>query len=340
MIPAMENKNDIAAIRETFSSAQMPANVRAASQFGRKVFLRRFTHLALGSGFYSTEGSFVYRADGKNFTVKFDGRNLQFRALYDAAYQHGYEIETGLLMRKLCRGSGAFWDVGANWGYFSLLAAAFPDFRGDIAAFEPNPNTFRDLTSTVEQAGMSGRIKLNNQGVGAEACEMVVAESDRFNSGLSQLKKNGAGKKIPVVTLDSLGADKPLFIKIDAEGMELEIMRGAAQTMKQAKPFIVFENFLEGDDIAKTCAPVEFLRAQDYRIFIPALRFQVQGRAVAVSYGHDYNSFFAADPAPVLCLYELKDAERFLLGRQLNLLGVHAGRVEEMWAGGIQKMTV
>ena len=339
MIPAMENKNDIAAIRETFSSAQTPANVRAAARFGRKVFLRRFTQLALGSGFYSTEGSFVYRAGGKNFTVKFDGRNLQFRALYDPAYQHGYEIETGLLMRKLCRGSGAFWDVGANWGYFSLLAASFPEFRGDIAAFEPNPNTFRDLTSTVGQAGMSNRIKLNNQGVGAEACEMVVAESDRFNSGLSQLKKNGAGKKIPVVTLDSLGADKPLFIKIDAEGMELEILRGAAQTMKSAKPFIVFENFLEGD-IAKTCEPVEFLRAQDYKIFIPALRFQVQGRAVAVSYGHDYNSFFAADPAPELCLHELKDAERFLLGRQLNLLGVHAARVEEMWAGGIQKMTV
>ena len=279
----MEIKNDIAAIQETFSAAATPANVRAAHRLGGKFFLRRFTNVALGSGVYSTEGTFVYRGGGGPArTIKYDARNWQFRALYDAAYRHGYEIETGLLMRKLCRGSGAFWDVGANWGYFSLLAAAFPEFRGDILAFEPNPNTFHDLTSAVTQAGMAGRIRLNNQGVGAEPCEMVVAESDRFNSGLSQLKKNGDGKKIPVVTLDSLGADQPRFIKIDAEGMELEILRGAAQTLQTAKPFIVIENFIESD-IAKTCAPVEFLRAAGYRIFIPALRFQVAGRAVAVS---------------------------------------------------------
>lgn len=334
----METKTEIAALKETFSGAKAPPNVAAAARFGRRFFLRRFTHLALGSGLYSREGTFIYRAGGKTQTIQFDGRNLQFRALYDPAYQHGYEVETGLLMRKLCRGKGAFWDVGANWGYFSLLAASFPEFQGEIEAFEPNPNTFHDLTRTVEQAGMTARIQLRNQGIGAEACEMVVAECDRFNSGLSQLKKGGEGKKIPVVTLDSVGADRPWFIKIDAEGMELDILRGAAKTLGTARPFVVFENFLEVDDTAKTFAPVEFLRAQNYRVFLPVLKFQVQGRAVAVTYGHDYNPLFAADPAPELWVFELKDAERFLLGRQLNLLGVHASRVDELWAAGIRNM--
>lgn len=331
--------SDITAIRETFRAATAPANVRAAAQFGRKFFLRRFTNFALGSGMFSTQGSFEYCAGGKTSRVRYDGRNLQFRALYDETYQHGYEIETGWLMKKLCRGSGAFWDVGANWGYFTLLAAAFPDFQGSIAAFEPNPNTFRDLTSVVQQTGMSGRIQLLNQGVGATACDMVVAESDRFNSGLSQLKASGAGKKIPVVTLDSVTVGTPQFIKVDAEGMELDILRGASKTMATAKPFIVFENFLETGDAAKTFAPMEFLRGQNYKTFIPVLRFCIAGRMVSVSYGHDYNPLFAADPAPELCLYELKDDERFLLPWQLNLLGVHAGRVEELWASGLQKMT-
>jgi FkbM family methyltransferase len=330
---------DLAAIQETFRAAAPPDNVRAAAKLGRKFFLRRFTHVALGSKLYSSAGTFEYRANGKTTTVNYDGRNLQFRALYDEAYRHGYEIETGLLMKKLCRGNGAFWDVGANWGYFSLLAAAFPDFSGPIAAFEPNPKTFSDLTSVVQQTGMAARITLLNQGVGATACEMTVAESDQFNSGLSRLEQNGAGKKIPVVTLDSVTAGKPNFIKVDAEGMELDILRGAEKTLRTAKPFVVFENFLESGDPAKTFAPIEFLRAQNYRIFIPALRFRVAGRAVAVSYGHDYNGLFAADPAPELCLHEPKDDERFLLAWQLNLLGVHTDRVAELWPAGIQKLT-
>ena len=87
--------------------------------------LRRVSRVALSSGLFSTEGSFIFCAGGRRQRVSYDARNLQFKALYDPKYRNGYELETSLLMRKLCHGGGAFFDVGANWGYFSLLVASF-----------------------------------------------------------------------------------------------------------------------------------------------------------------------------------------------------------------------
>ena len=196
-----------------------------------------------------------------------------------------------------------------------------------------------DLSRTVEQAGLSDRVHTHNLGLGAENCEMVVSESGLFHSGLSQLKKVGDGVRVQVVSLDSLKSERPGFVKIDAEGMELEILKGATNTLREARPFVVFENFLDPKDPSKTYKPIEFLRSQDYRIFLPVLRFQMQGRPVVVSCGQDFNSLFAGDPSPDLCLRELLDLERFLLGEQLNLLGIPLVRIEEPWACGIKKMT-
>jgi FkbM family methyltransferase len=219
------------------------------------------------------------------------------------------------------------------------LLASFPEFQGPIAAFEPNPRTFKDLSQTIAQAGLSERVRPHNLGLGAENCEMVVSESGRFHSGLSQLKKEGHGVRVPVVSLDSLTSEKPDFVKIDAEGMELEIQKGATKTLKNVRPFVVFENFLARNDPRKTFEPLEFLRSQDYRIFVPCLRFEIEGRPVVVSYGQELHSLFAADPSPDLCLFELPEHERFLLGEQLNLLGVPVARLEELWMRGIKKMT-
>jgi len=334
----MSDIDDIAAISETFTSVQVPANVRAGSYLGRRTALRRLSNFALACGAFPSKGTFVYRAGSKNVTIEYEGRNLQFQALYNPVFNHGYELETALAIKKLCRGRGAFWDVGANWGYFSLLVASFPEFQGPIASFEPNPKTFIDLSRTIEQAGLSDRIQPHNLGLGAENCEMVVSESGRFHSGLTQLRKTGSGVKVPVATLDSIKSERPQFVKIDAEGMELEILKGATKTLKEARPFVVFENFLDPKDPSKTHQPIEFLRSQDYRIFIPVLRFQIQDRPVVVSCGHDFNSLFTFDPSPDLCLFELVDLERFLLARQINLLGIPFTRLEEPSVRGIKKI--
>jgi FkbM family methyltransferase len=331
----MRNEQALEHVQKTFSAGTVPKNVTTGNAFARRRVLRRFTRFALGSNLFSAVGSFDYRTGTGKKRIEFNGRNLQFRAVYDEHYRHGYEIETALLVAHLCGDEKSFWDVGANWGYFSLLAASLPDFQGGVEAFEPNPRTFQDLRSTVAQAGLDARIHCHNLGAGSRNCEMTVTESDRFNSGLSQLTHEGGGDKIPVTTLDDFPAPPPGFVKIDAEGMELDILKGAARLLREARPFLLFENFTDQKAPASTYEPMEFLEAQDYKVFIPFLRFNFNRRNVAATYGSDYNSLFAQDPQPALRLVELRLENRFLFASQLNLLAVHAARAPELSARGL-----
>lgn len=336
----MLNEQAIEHVRGTFTGGTVPKNVAAGNYLGQKRVLRRFTRFALGSSLFSAEGSFNYRIGSEVKRITFNGRNLQFRAIYDPHYKHGYEIETALLVANLCRDQRAFWDIGANWGYFSLLTASLPDFGGRIEAFEPNPRTFQDLRATVEQASLSGRIQCHNLGAGSQCCEMTVAESDQFNSGLSQLASEGGGEKVPVTTLDEFKGPPPGFIKIDAEGMEFDILKGAVRVMREARPYLLFENFADYRNPASTCQPVDFLQAQGYKVFIPYLRFKAGQRMVSATYGSDYNSLFEQDGRPRLGLIELKPENRFLYGNQLNLLAVHGAREAELQAGGLVEPAV
>lgn len=331
----MLNEQAIDHVRATFTAGKPPKNVRASNYFGQHRILRRFTRFALGSRLFSAAGSFSYRLNGEQKRIEFNGRNLQFHAIYDLQYRNGYEIETALLLAHLCCDNEAFWDIGANWGYFSLLAASLPDFFGKIEAFEPNPRTFNDLVSTVNQAGLTARIHNHNLGAGSRCCEMVVAETDQFTSGLSKLATNGSGAKIPVTTLDEFKAPQPGFIKIDAEGMELDILKGATRLMREAKPFLAFENFADYLAPTETLLPIEFLQANGYEVFIPVLHFNIHHANLLATYGSDYNSLFESDARPRLHLVQLNPEKRFLYAHQLNLLGVHVSRLADLRARGL-----
>src|SRR4030095_1104883 len=107
---------------------------------------------------FKPTGTFQFRLDNKEITISFDARNTQFQALYRADFAPGYEPELTALFDVIMPETGVFYDVGSNWGFFSLFVASKPGFRGKILAFEPFPSTFADLASTVKQAGLADRI--------------------------------------------------------------------------------------------------------------------------------------------------------------------------------------
>lgn len=323
-------------VRNVFSLEHLPANVRVSRFMARWPFIRRYQRFPVGLGFLPTGGKFSYQRNGQKHGIQFNGRNLQFHALYEEHYRNGYELETALLISTLCRGSSSFFDIGSNWGYFSLLVASLPDFSGKIFAFEPNPRTFADLTSVIKQTEVSSRVQACHMGVGRTACELSVAEADPFNSGLSRLTADGgSGEKIPVKPVDALDFPAPGMIKIDAEGMELDILAGAVNTLAQAKPFVILENFLDFEAPGKTYATIDLLEQNSYRTFVPALEFLIDGHPVLATYGSNFTPLVERGGTPRLGLVEISGGHRFLLPGQLNLLGVHASRVEELWKLGI-----
>jgi FkbM family methyltransferase len=135
-------------------------------------------------------------------------------------------------------------DVGANVGAVALALAKFVGPTGKVYAFEPGPpNQQRLRNNFALNAKLLARTELLACGVGDQPGELWWAE-EPGNPGNALLSAKGT-HKIPVITLDDFLSTRQLnqvdFLKIDVEGMELQVMRGAAKLLSTFHPAMYFE---------------------------------------------------------------------------------------------------
>lgn len=123
-------------------------------------------------------------------------------------------------------------DVGAHVGTVSVPLA----LKGiEVVAFEPNPTSFAFLqTNSLHN---QARVDVRNKGLGRAPGRASVAVLQEQNAGAHSLS---AGDDIEVSTLDAEVSTADL-IKIDVEGMELEVLEGAQNLIENAKPAVYFE---------------------------------------------------------------------------------------------------
>jgi hypothetical protein len=139
-------------------------------------------------------GHFAYGLGESTTSIRFDARNRQYSAIYFDAFLPIYEPDVTATLLEFAPADGVFYDIGSNWGYFSLFLAATPSFKGEIHAFEPWPPTYEDLTSMVGQAGLDGVITTHRKAVGADP-GAVLMQCGR-HSGLAQIvEAAGAGQQ-------------------------------------------------------------------------------------------------------------------------------------------------
>jgi len=278
--------------------------------------------LALGAG---GGGTVAFDGpDGQRRTVPINARNTQFGALYLPQNEPVYEPETSALLDRLVRDADTVFDVGANWGWYALLIASRPGFAGTVHAFEPFPSTFDDLRRTVDQCGLASQIHCHKIALAAAPGEADMAFSDGVQSGLARLgeaggKEAGTGARVQLARLDDLAIADPAIIKIDAEDHELAVLQGARATLSRARPLVVFENWLHGDDPRLTLDPIRLLDGLNYRFFYPGW---VEGDADCI-----VQKRIGSD---VLALVPFVAAQRFQLASQLNILAVPSERLAEL----------
>ncbi|MCB1844900.1 MAG: FkbM family methyltransferase [Halioglobus sp.] len=138
--------------------------------------------------------------------------------------------ETALLQAILAPG-GVFVDVGANIGYFSVIAAALVGEAGAVFAFEPDPENCRLLRLNVAHNGMADIIEVVEAGLadGAARGELFLSED---NLGDHQIFAAGeARQSVPVQLLSGAGffrdrPHQPDLIKVDTQGAEFRVMAG------------------------------------------------------------------------------------------------------------------
>jgi FkbM family methyltransferase len=151
--------------------------------------------------------------------------SICYPLLKDGTYSY-CQAETDWL-RQAVGPKDLVFDVGANIGFTALL---FWQSGARVIAFEPSPKAFRLLARNVE-----GKCEARQLAIADRSGTLFFNECAQLN--LSHLADSGI--EVAAVTIDSL-PERPTFIKIDVEGHEAAVLRGAAETMK-AGPTIFFE---------------------------------------------------------------------------------------------------
>lgn len=200
------------------------------------------------------------------------GRTLFFavRNPGDAIQSHHmrgrfYEPEELEIIRGAFRPGGIFLDIGANVGNHMLYTALFLHPQR-IIVVEPNPLAYDNLIANAALNQVEHLVDFTWLGHGLGAGEAhgvpVVAEARNLGGGTLVMADAGAEGAIPVTTGDRVSAETQIdFIKIDVEGMEMEVLAGLSQTIARDCPPI----FVEVDNTNRA-AFLDWVAASPYRV--------------------------------------------------------------------------
>ena len=303
---------------------------RNAFRSGAGPGLPRWKQLGCRPGYYALAalvrtpqlGRLQLPVRGQLRTLAFDCRNRQFIAVYFQKYAAGFEPAVSATILSLLPRHGVFYDIGSNWGWFSLLVAQRSEFTGHVHAFEPWPSSYADLTSLLNQAELTGWVTAHPVALGA--ADTTVAMQSGRHSGHAKVVAAAVGTRVPQRHLDSLGLEPPALMKIDAEGSEAVILRGGEQVIRTAQPFVVFEDSYHGTPASLEV--IRLLESWNYRLFIPAL---------SAGAGRPEPALFmdgsGLDRTPCrLVLHPVSSRSRGLHPGYLNLLACPASRLAQV----------
>jgi FkbM family methyltransferase len=126
-----------------------------------------------------------------------------------------------------------FTDVGANVGSYTVLAAKAVGAR--VIAFEPVATTFRHLQDNIALNSIGARVDARQACVGSVAGSVAMTTDEDTVNHVVVNGERGTSAMVPLVRLDdALEGRVPFMIKLDVEGYELEVLRGAQLTLASA----------------------------------------------------------------------------------------------------------
>ena len=155
-----------------------------------------------------------------------------------------YEAPLIRLLQSMDTTGWTCFDVGANVGAITLALAKFSGPAGRVYSFEPGPPNLARLRANLAlNSDLSARVEVIEAGVGRTPGELFWAE-EKGNPGNALVGDTGSCK-IKIITLDNYARERAVsrldLVKIDVEGMELDVMQGAVETLRRFHPMLYFE---------------------------------------------------------------------------------------------------
>ena len=147
------------------------------------------------------------------------------------------------LARSVLPPDGVFLDIGANVGLHTLAVARHVSGGGAVVAFEPHPTNFRLLVHNIEQNRLR-HVVAEPFGL-AEAPDILTGTASADGGNWSLASRGEHRFEVRLLRLDDYLRDHPVpridLMKIDVEGAEVRVLRGARATLERFRPLIVFE---------------------------------------------------------------------------------------------------
>lgn len=187
-------------------------------------------------------------------------------------------------------------DVGANIGVHTVYFARAVGPGGRVIASEPQRLVYQTLCGNLALNSLTN-VEAINVAVGAASGVLTLPPLDyrsEHNFGGVRLGNQEGGEDVSVVTLDSLGLAAVFLIKIDVEGMELSVLRGAQTLLERCRPALYVENA----DASTSSALIEHLEGIDYHLYWHFSPFYAPDNYFGVA----GDVFSGAHDANMLCL--------------------------------------
>jgi FkbM family methyltransferase len=187
-------------------------------------------------------------------------------------------VQTALISRNLKPGM-TFIDIGANIGYYTVIASKRVGKSGRVYCFEPDPQNYRMLVKNISENKLSNVCPQST--ALSDSTGTATLHTDSKNFGAHSLNKSNIWDEKSEVTVstmkldDFVGADKIDMIKLDVQGAESKVIAGSIRTLMTQRPILVLELWpygiqKMGDDPVKLVRDLEEIGyhiqvTEDYR---------------------------------------------------------------------------
>lgn len=183
-----------------------------------------------------------------------------------------YDLLVSEALWRLAEPGEVAMDVGANIGHMTSLLVSRCGARGTVIAFEPHPHVFSQLEENCRGWSIgSAPIKLHNMALSERGGTAVLHVPETFstNNGLASLQRTNAPHIAHVVTAAALDDIWPSHkeigvMKIDVEGHELSVFRGARKLIEQRH----IRDIVLEENAGTPSQTTEWLERQGYTLFV------------------------------------------------------------------------
>ena len=244
-----------------------PSGIRKG--IGHSAILKPFRNSLLRSNGVYNEAEVSVKRDYLGYKMEF----IFFASIKVAAKAKKSGIENTILRNsiqliknlnlKATENDATILDIGASFGYLSLVWANSIAQNGRVISFEPNPNVFKSFRKSISSNNLDSIIHLNNLAVGAKDEKIELFLNSTSSNTLNIKGKKRDGITIDMVSVDSFTKKNNIvncdLVKIDVDGIELDILRGSQELLKKCKPIFIVET--NGDEKI-----IEFFNQNSYEI--------------------------------------------------------------------------